>query len=232
MPIYISTTLDTVAAFQVSYGADRPNVIRFNDTTVTDTLILCANPPDCTEFDTTIQTLPRVQLEDSATLSESWDYLFATIILAPTNLKITAISDFEARRDPPGVLPLTSNETLIRFAVQIECHPDQFGGNEAILQPNLLATSFSTPQGQTISPIASTGATITVLEPVVCDLDFSGSPDALDLGLLIQCLFYNSCPLCDAVNTDFNCDGQTDALDLNVMIEYLFFGAAAPTPCP
>jgi hypothetical protein len=72
-----------------------------------------------------------------------------------------------------------------------------------------------------------------VADPVPCDLDYSGAPDAVDFNLLIQCLFFNGhCPDCDAVQTDFDCSGSTDAVDLNIMIDYLFFNAPAPQPCP
>lgn len=231
MPVYVATGADTLFAYQVSYGVDRPNVVRFDDTTVTDTFIICADPPACSQFDTTIEVQSRVLLDASGTLSESWNYLAAVILGSSTNLKITGFSDIDFDRNPPGVLPMT-NGVLIRFPVHIECHPDPFNGGEAILQPNLLVTSFSTPDGQSIVPFSSTGATITILDPAPCDLDFSGYADAIDFGMLIQCIFYSSCPDCDAVNTDYNCDGVTDALDFNIMIDYLFFGAAAPTPCP
>ena len=229
VPIWISADVDTVAGFQISYNLDRPNVAAFVVDTLPDTLIVCVDPPECTVMDTTIDNVPRVVLDASGSLCEGWDFLAGTNPDGQALLRLTGLADLTGQRQ--GVILPFENGILLRVAMDIDCHPDPLAGNKVLWQPNAPFTQFSDAVGNLIEPFTMGGATITVLDFVMCDLDYSGFPDAVDLSAFIQCLFFNDCPDCDAVPLDYDCSGQPDAVDLNVMIDYLFFSGPEPV-CP
>lgn len=69
------------------------------------------------------------------------------------------------------------------------------------------------------------------------DIDANGVPDAIDLNLLIDVLFFGGLdvqdPSCPVSRCDIDMSGYPDALDLNLYIDYLFFGGSPPPdPCP
>lgn len=68
------------------------------------------------------------------------------------------------------------------------------------------------------------------------DLFPDGSPNPIDLNVMIDVLFYNSLPTisphCPTFDADLNCDCYLDALDFNEMINYIFFNGSYPCdPC-
>ncbi len=230
LPVYISTDVDTVAGFQIAYGMDRPNVARFPTDSTVDTLIVCLNPPECTAADTTIDTIAAVPLKIEGGLCENWDYVRASTVGTETNLRLVGIADWTAQRN--GVIPpFTQHERLFSVTVDILCHPDPFGGDEVNIVGQLVGTNFSDPDGNTIESFTLGDVNITVLPLVTGDFDYSGSPDAADLQIMIQCLFFNTCPDCDALNFDLDCDNEPNAVDLNLLIQYLFFNGPEPV-CP
>ena len=72
LPVLVTNLRDTIEAFQLEYNADRPDMIYFHDTTVVETIIVCANPPACTATDTTISTVPRTPVDTRGTLTAGW----------------------------------------------------------------------------------------------------------------------------------------------------------------
>lgn len=230
LPIIISTDVDSVVGFQISYSMDRPNVMRFPTDTIVDTLIVCLNPPACTETDTTIETVASVPIKTEGHLCEDWDYVRAVAFGTETNLRVTGLADLACQCDK-AILPFTQEEILCRVTVDVLCHPDPFGGDEVNLGGQMVGTSFSAPLGRTIESFTLNPANITVLPLVPGDFDYSGFADAVDLQTIIQCLFFNTCPDCDALNFDLDCDGEPNAVDMNLMIQYLFFNGPEPV-CP
>ena len=71
--------------------------------------------------------------------------------------------------------------------------------------------------------------------PYQGDIDASGQPDALDLNLLIDVLFFAGTdvqdPSCPVTRCDVDHSGYPDAIDLNFLIDQLFFGGPPPDPC-
>ncbi len=72
--------------------------------------------------------------------------------------------------------------------------------------------------------------------PFQGDINADAFPDAVDLGLMINILFFNATdiqdPLCPITRTDLDGDGFSDAEDLNALIELLFFNGPSPVdPC-
>lgn len=68
-------------------------------------------------------------------------------------------------------------------------------------------------------------------EPVAAvrgDLDGNGTPDAVDLAILIDVVFFGLSEPDPPGLSDINCDGVTDAVDLALFIDYVFFGGASP----
>ncbi|MBD3297121.1 MAG: hypothetical protein GF341_00545 [candidate division Zixibacteria bacterium] len=230
LPIIISTDVDSVVGFQISYGMDRPNVMRFPTDTIVDTLIVCLNPPECTETDTTIDTVASVPIKTEGHLCENWDYVRAVTFGTETNLRVTGLADLACQCDK-AILPFTQEETLCRVTVDVFCHPDPFGGDEVNFGGQIPATSFSAPLGRAIESFTLNPAHIDVLPLVTGDYDYSGFADAVDLQMMIQCLFFNTCPDCDALNIDLDCNGEPNAVDMNLLIQYLFFSAEEPV-CP
>ena len=64
-------------------------------------------------------------------------------------------------------------------------------------------------------------------------MNVDGFVDAIDLNLLIDCVFFNGdCPVtsnCPTTRADYNADGVPDAVDLNALIDHIFFNG--PEPC-
>jgi hypothetical protein len=85
--------------------------------------------------------------------------------------------------------------------------------------------------------------TVHVGTVVVCDCPFQGdingdfSFDPVDLGAIIDVLFFNGNNvqdgLCPTFRADLNNDGSVDPVDLGYMIDLLFFNGPNPVdPCP
>lgn len=229
IPIHLTAGLDSVGGFQITYNLDRPDVAEFPVDTTIDTMILCVNPPDCTVLDTIIDTTAGVVLELGGTLCENWDFIEGRSEGGNTVLRLTGIANLSENHDN-AIAPLAGG-IVAHVALDIFCDQPIFNGGQVFLMPNEPFSAFSDPQGNPIDPFFMAGAEVTVPDPVMCDLDYSGFPDAVDLQAFIQCVFFNDCPACDAIVTDFDCDGQTDAVDMNTMIDYLFFNGPEPS-CP
>jgi len=89
-------------------------------------------------------------------------------------------------------------------------------------------------------PVTVSSGTVTVEGCCDCsylgDIDANGQPDAIDLNLLIDVLFFSGTdvqdPSCPVTRCDLDMSGYPDALDLNILIDYLFFGGSPPLdPC-
>ncbi|MEW5875045.1 MAG: hypothetical protein AB1752_07700 [Candidatus Zixiibacteriota bacterium] len=69
--------------------------------------------------------------------------------------------------------------------------------------------------------------------PNQTDLDGNGVPDAVDLQIIIDIVFFGSPtikdPMCPNNRPDLDCNGFDDVTDLALMIDYVFFGG--PPPC-
>ena len=67
---------------------------------------------------------------------------------------------------------------------------------------------------------------------IVGDLNGDGVVDSIDLGLLIDLVFFGgSIPVSPPARADVDCNGVPDSVDLSLLIDHVFFGAPAPV-CP
>lgn len=227
--VMISNLRDTIDGYQIQYMVDRPNMMFFTDTLVPETIIVCANPPSCTVLDTVIDTVMKTPVDTQASLTAPWEYTAGRNLGEPSVVRMTAIADLTGDNKPKGIPPGTTNAVLVKLIAFVYCPPDPLGGGQVRLLPTLpLNNDFSDPYGNLIVPLSSHGGTITILDPVPGDLDYSGAADVLDVIKLLGCAFENKCPTCAAIKTDYNCDLSTDVFDVIFMIEYVFSGGPVP----
>ncbi len=228
LPVMISNLRDTIAAYQIQYMVDRPNMMFFTDSLMPDTIIACANPPSCTVLDTVVDTVMKTMVDTKTTQTAPWEYVAGRNLGDPGLIRVTAIADLTGDHKPAGIPPGTTDAVLVRMIAFVFCPPDPLGGGQVQLIPTSSNNDFSDPHGNLILPLSTRRATITILDPVPGDLDYSGASDVLDVIKMCGCAFENQCPNCGAISADFNCDQVTDVFDVIYLIEYVFAGGPPP----
>jgi len=203
IPVNIITLVHVVAAYQLQYVLDRPDLVYFD---------------------------PAKLIETVGTVTEAWEFSGASTV-GGTTIRVTGLADLpEPPGSPPGVIPQLAPQRLVYLIAHVPCDPDTFSGKTVDLTPTI-PHSFVDPGGNTIEPVSITSNTITVVTTALGDLDESGYYNVVDVVRLVNCAFRSDCPGCDPRIADVNCDQVLNVQDVVRLVEHVFRGGAAPA-CP
>ncbi len=251
LPVYLSNFQDTVAAFELWFHLDRPNVAYL-----------------------------ELDVDTGRTMISGWDYLDVRRVVSDSlEVKVTAIADIKPPMLNRGIPPQAAQKPLFNLLVSVLEEPDPYSGGEVLaeVQPVIENFGFSTPDARSLGIIVDTivdisyfvcmewspsGGTcleweevagppydsiyvdsfcvgsidyeavnflpgsLTIVPGICGDIDgsFDGLVDMSDLTRIIDHLFISlePLPVMSMGNVDGSADGMVDMSDLDLMIRHLF----------
>jgi hypothetical protein len=231
IPITLALDSDSLEAYSIAVASSRPDLIVFVDSLIVDTVITCADPPGCTDFDTAYDTVyHNPAFRTGNTLTEEWDVTIGAV-LSPNSLKLVAFSNLGADHLPTGIPPPVEGEKLVYMFVHAICDPDTVSGFTVTISVLPTGTFFSDPFGQLILPSAASGGVITILSTTLGDLDHSGEFNVFDVVHAVNCAFKGDCPACTSDLADVDCNGAVNVFDLVELVDHVFRDGPEPA-CP
>jgi hypothetical protein len=259
LPVYLTNTVTAVGGFEISLLLDRPDLFKFSSDSIVETTIVCIDTLDCDPADTTIDTVAASIVDTAGTAISGWEFVQGRALF-PTNIKIAAVAD---EIGGASILPLPPGGPRLLLQVYLEKIAsdsllDTLTDRTTNIFIDVLATSFSTQEGQTIGRLDS----IVCFDPPTCDstdtvfytdtsaffyvdgvrtfaggcvlgdVNESGAINSSDIIYLVNFVFKGGPePTCSPTTGDVNCSGSTNSADIIFLVNYVFKGGPPPSGC-
>jgi hypothetical protein len=232
LSIYLTNTLQSVGAFDLTLQLDGESLFKFPVDSVVDTIITCIDTVDCNPADTSIDTVPKAQVDLAGGAITEWEYVegraHSTILF-----KFVGLADGVGG---PSVPPLSPT------------------GTPRLLGKVWMENNVADPQ--ILDTLTARTAFINALPPNVPDGSVCSDPDGDAIGRWDSAICLNP-PTCDSfefrggwyedayvmvrgartfgpacLKGDVNNNGAINAADIIYLVGFVFKGGPAPLCSP